>query len=76
MRTLRHKLVVAFRMFLSTLLHELTHHLNYVWLPLADSFHTEGFFKRESTLFQKIVPEAYRERNATRNGGRLEVNRE
>lgn len=56
MRTARHKKVVAFRTFLRTLLHELCHHLDYYHLQLADSFHTEGFFKRESSLFYQLVP--------------------
>ncbi len=58
MRTVRHKRVVAFRTFLRTLLHELGHHLDYELLELADSFHTEGFFQRESSLFKQLVPEA------------------
>jgi hypothetical protein len=56
MRTAKKKRVVAFRTFLRTLLHELTHHLDYEQLRLADSFHTEGFFKRESSLFHQLVP--------------------
>jgi hypothetical protein len=56
MRTARHRRVVAFRTFLRTLLHELLHHLDYELLRLADSFHTEGFFRRESSLFRQIVP--------------------
>jgi hypothetical protein len=56
MRTARHRRVVAFRTFLRTLLHELCHHLDYVHLKLADSYHTEGFFKRESSLFHQLVP--------------------
>jgi hypothetical protein len=57
MRTAHHRRVVAFRTFLRTLLHELGHHLDYELLELADSFHTEGFFKRESSLFKQLVPE-------------------
>ena len=57
MRTARHRRVVAFRTFLRTLLHELGHHVDYELLRLADSFHTEGFFKRESSLFHQLVPE-------------------
>jgi hypothetical protein len=56
MRTARHKKVVAFRTFLRTVLHEICHHLDYELLELADSFHTEGFFKRESSLFHQLVP--------------------
>jgi hypothetical protein len=57
MRTARHRRVVAFRTFLRTLLHEIGHHVDYELLRLADSFHTEGFFKRESSLFRQLVPE-------------------
>jgi hypothetical protein len=55
MRTAQHKRVVAFRTFLRTLLHELCHHLDYQLLQLDDSFHTEGFFKRESSLFKQLI---------------------
>jgi hypothetical protein len=58
MRTVRHKRVVAFRTFLRTLLHEVGHHLDYELLGLPESFHTEGFFRRESSLFKQLVPEA------------------
>jgi hypothetical protein len=68
MRTLRHKRVVAFATFLRTLLHELGHHLDYAYLKLADSFHTEGFFKRESSLFHQLVPESARLPAAPRRG--------
>jgi hypothetical protein len=49
--------VVAFRTFLRTLLHEFCHHLDYTLLGLQDSFHTEGFFRRESGLFSQLVGE-------------------
>jgi hypothetical protein len=55
MRTARHRNVVAFRTFLRTVLHELCHHLDYEILSLADSFHTRGFFMRESSLFRQLV---------------------
>jgi hypothetical protein len=58
MRTAHHKRLVAFRTFLRTLLHEIGHHVDYERLELADSFHTEGFFRRESSLFHQLVPEA------------------
>ena len=58
MRTVRHRRVVAFRTFLRTLLHEVGHHLDYELLRLPDSLHTEGFFKRESSLFHQLVPSA------------------
>lgn len=38
-----------------TLIHELCHHLDYELLRLADSFHTEGFYKRESSLVHQLV---------------------
>jgi hypothetical protein len=56
MRTAKQKRVVAFRTFLRTLLHELGHHLDYALLQLPDSYHTEGFYKRESSLFYQLVP--------------------
>jgi hypothetical protein len=56
MRTARHARVVAFRTFLRTLLHELCHHIDFEVLGLDHSFHTEGFFKRESSLFHQLVP--------------------
>ncbi len=55
MRTARQGRVVAFRTFLRTLLHEVVHHLDYHHLKLGDSLHTEGFFRRESSLFRQIV---------------------
>lgn len=62
MRTARYKKVVAFRTFLRTVLHELCHHLDYETLGLEDSFHTEGFFKRESSLYRQIVDGSSRAR--------------
>jgi len=57
MRTAKHRRVVAFKSFLRTLLHELCHHLDYELYRLPDSFHTEGFYKRESSLFHQLIPE-------------------
>jgi hypothetical protein len=57
MRTARRDQVVKFKTFLRTLLHELCHHLDYERFKLADSFHTEGFFKRESSLVRQLFPE-------------------
>jgi len=56
MRTVHYKRVVAFRTFLRTLLHEVCHHLDYAHFRMRDSFHTEGFFQRESSLFYQLVP--------------------
>jgi hypothetical protein len=55
MKTAAHERVVRFRTFLRTLLHELMHHLDVTLLDLDDSFHTEGFFKRESSLVRQLV---------------------
>jgi len=55
MRTAHHKRVVAFRTFLRTLLHEFCHHLDYERFALQDSFHTEGFYKRESSLLKQLL---------------------
>ncbi len=57
MRTAQRRQVVKFRTFLRTLLHELCHHLDYELLRLADSFHTEGFYKRESSLLHQLLPD-------------------
>lgn len=57
MRTAKKRRVVAFRTFVRTFLHEMGHHLDYHHLKLADSFHTEGFFQRESSLFRQLLPE-------------------
>ena len=56
MRTAKQRRVVAFRTYLRTLLHEFGHHVDYTYLRLQDSLHTEGFYKRESSLFHQLVP--------------------
>jgi hypothetical protein len=58
MRTVHYKRVVAFRTFLRTLLHEVGHHLDYEYLKLAETYHTEGFYKRENSMFYQLVPRA------------------
>jgi len=55
MRTAKQKRVVAFRTYLRTLLHEVGHHVDYTGLRLPESYHTEGFYKRESSLFHQLV---------------------
>jgi hypothetical protein len=57
MRTAKQRRVVAFRTYLRTLLHEVGHHVDYAYLKLRDSYHTEGFYKRESSLFHQLVSE-------------------
>lgn len=55
MRTAKRKQVVAFKTFLRTIIHEFMHHLDYHSLELEDSFHTEGFYKRESSLMKILI---------------------
>jgi hypothetical protein len=56
MRTAKHKRVVAFKSYLRTLLHEICHHLDYELYQFPETFHTEGFYNRESSLFRQLVP--------------------
>lgn len=58
MRTVARKQVVAFKSFLRTVLHELCHHLDYELYRLPETFHTQGFYKRESSLYYQIRGEA------------------
>ena len=55
MRTVKRRQVVAFRTFLRTFIHELCHHLDYGLLNLPESFHTEGFYKRESSIVHQLL---------------------
>lgn len=87
MRTAAHKRPVAPRTFLQTLLHELCHHLDYELLRLADTFHTRGFFRRESSLVRQILgtsprkhrgpseatPEGEKKRRPRRRSDQLEL---
>jgi hypothetical protein len=57
MRTAKRGQVVAYKTFLRTLLHELCHHLDYTYLRLPDSLHTQGFYRRESSLFAALHDE-------------------
>ena len=50
MRTAAKQRVVAFKAFLRTVVHELGHHLDYELFALEETFHTEGFYRRESSL--------------------------
>jgi hypothetical protein len=54
MRTAQRHDVVKPKTFLRTLMHELGHYLDYALLRLDDSFHTAGFFKRESFLVRTL----------------------
>ena len=55
MRTAQRIKVVAARSFVRTLLHEFCHHLDYEHFGLAETFHTEGFYKRESALLVRVM---------------------
>jgi hypothetical protein len=57
MRTAQKVQVVKFRTFLRTLLHEVCHHLDYEHYGLAETFHTEGFYARESALMKELLGE-------------------
>lgn len=63
MRTAAHERPVSFRTFVRTLLHELCHHFDFELLKLRDTFHTEGFFKRESSLARQLLPPSERKRS-------------
>jgi hypothetical protein len=62
MRTRAHEQVVKFRTFLRTVCHELLHHLDVTLFEMDDSFHTEGFFRRESNLVRVLLGEEKRPR--------------
>jgi len=70
MRTVARKQVVAFKTFLRTLLHELCHHLDYELYQLPETFHTEGFYKRESSLYYQIRGETGTAQDGARQRGR------
>ena len=55
MRTARRRQVVAFKSFLRTVCHEMCHHLDYELFALEETFHTEGFYKRESVLANALL---------------------
>jgi hypothetical protein len=57
MRTAQRIQVVKFRTFLRTLVHEVCHHLDYEHYKLAETFHTEGFYARESALVRELLGE-------------------
>lgn len=55
MRTAQKRNIVAFKSFLRTLCHEVCHHLDYELFALEETFHTEGFYKRESALANALL---------------------
>jgi hypothetical protein len=68
MKTAAKGQVVAFKSFIRTVLHELCHHIDYDYFDLADSLHTEGFFKREAFLYRQVVPIELRQAQTERRG--------
>jgi len=65
-RTAQKARPVAFRTFLRTLLHEACHHLDFELLGLPESFHTQGFFQRETSLFWQLLPPSEQPRHRAR----------
>ena len=61
MRTAKKENVVKFRTFLRTVVHELCHHFDYELHGFAETFHTQGFYSRESTLMRELLGEKPRE---------------
>lgn len=57
MRTAQRVQVVRFRTFLRTLIHEMVHHLDYELYKLPETFHTQGFYARESALMRELLGE-------------------
>ncbi len=57
MRTAQKEQVVKPRTFLRTLVHEVLHHLDYEFYKLPETFHTEGFYARESNLVRELMGE-------------------
>lgn len=70
MRTAAREKPVAHRTYLRTVFHEVCHHLDYDLLELGDSFHTQGFFQRESSLMRQILPRAARRPRTEPEGDR------
>jgi hypothetical protein len=75
MRTAANARPVAFRTFLRTLLHEVLHHLDFELFRLEDTFHTEGFYRRESSIVRQLLGEVVKaERKVTgKLAGQLEL---
>lgn len=55
MRTRAHEKVVKHRTFMRTIVHELCHHLDMEVIGLRESFHTQGFFRRESSIVRQVL---------------------
>jgi hypothetical protein len=48
-----------------TLLHEVCHHLDATIFEMPESFHTHGFFARESSLTKQLLGESERPNKPT-----------
>ncbi len=70
MRTAQRVQVVKFRTFLRTLVHEICHHLDYELYRLAETFHTEGFYARESAMVRELLGEPVDSRARGNDGSR------
>ena len=69
MRTAKREDVVRTKTFLRTLLHEVGHHLDFVLFSLPNSFHSRGFYQRESSLLRVVVWGTPLARTAKRGSG-------
>lgn len=69
MRTAKREDVVRTRTFLRTLLHEVCHHLDFVLFSLPNSFHSRGFYQRESSLLRVVARGTPLARTAKRGAG-------
>ena len=57
MRTVAKGQIVKWRTFLRTLLHEVCHHLDATIFEMPESFHTHGFYARESSFVKQLLGE-------------------
>lgn len=71
MRTAQKEQVVKFRTFLRTLVHEMCHHFDYEHFRLAETFHTEGFYQRESVLLKELLGEPVEASEPPAGAGRM-----
>jgi len=71
MRTAKRGEVVAPRTFLRTLLHEVVHHLDMELFDLPESYHSRGFYRRESSLYRILTQDT--DLAPRRRGGRGRV---
>ncbi len=70
MRTAERRQVVKFRTFLRTVVHEVCHHLDYELYKLPETFHTEGFYARESALVRDLLGEPPADKRPSTGAGR------